>query len=176
MKKGHFRLTCVAQKRCCLSSLISHALPYLHHFVCYSDFLCVRSFKIYPIHCLSETAKGYDIVKHDCTKFQRSSIRFQVNTLSYYFWFAPCDISGVDTSSWVLPFQVQIHVADCHNSGLNTRCWVQQLKCAHIAEYYNLWGRHKLNANIHFFETLCWLLQFQVQTNHVDNSGLVTPQ
>ena len=22
MKKGHFRLTCVAQKRCCLSSLI----------------------------------------------------------------------------------------------------------------------------------------------------------
>ena len=91
-------------------------------------------------------------------------------------WFAPCDISGVDTSSWVLPFQVQIHVADCHNSGLNTRCWVQQLKCAHIAEYYTLWGRHKLNANIHFFETLCWLLQFQVQTNHVDNSGLVTPQ
>ena len=28
MKKGHFRLTCVAQKRCCLSSLLSTlALP-----------------------------------------------------------------------------------------------------------------------------------------------------
>ena len=28
MKKGHFRLTCVAQKRCCLSSLLYHSKPW----------------------------------------------------------------------------------------------------------------------------------------------------